>query len=187
MENKKLIFNKNNLFFTSDTHFYHNNILKYDNRPFVSIEEMNSKIIENWNSIVLKDDIVFHLGDFAFTNISNMKNILSQLNGDIYYVLGNHDDKKIFNKLSDRFKLISNYLEIFVKEDTYGQVIVLSHYPFLEWNKKHIKSWNLHGHCHGTLQYKQNYQLDVGICNNNYFPISYNQIKQNIQCQKFIN
>jgi calcineurin-like phosphoesterase family protein len=55
-----------NIFFTSDTHFYHTNIIKYCNRPFSSVEEMNQKLIENWNNTISEHDTIFHLGDFMF-------------------------------------------------------------------------------------------------------------------------
>ena len=68
MKEQEFIFDssKQKIFFTSDTHFWHVNIIKYCNRPFETIEEMNETIIEKWNSKISKDDIVFNLGDFAF-------------------------------------------------------------------------------------------------------------------------
>ena len=58
-------FDGNKVFFTSDTHFYHGNIIRFCNRPFKSVEMMNETIISNWNNTVGQDDIVFHLGDFC--------------------------------------------------------------------------------------------------------------------------
>ena len=86
-----------NIFFTSDTHFWHDNIIKFCNRPFNSIEEMNDTIIENWNKVVGKNDIVFHLGDFCFCGSDKFKDIIERLNGYIYLILGNHDWKTIKN------------------------------------------------------------------------------------------
>lgn len=65
--------NEQNIFFTSDTHFWHENIIKFCNRPFSSVEEMNDTIIENWNKVVGENDIVFHLGDFVFVVLTNLK------------------------------------------------------------------------------------------------------------------
>ena len=80
-----------NIFFTSDTHFWHNNVIKFCNRPFSSIEEMNDTIIENWNRVVDKNDIVIHLGDFCFCGSDKFKELVEKLNGRIYLILGNHD------------------------------------------------------------------------------------------------
>ena len=83
MKNMELKYNSNdvNLFFTSDTHFWHSNIIKYCNRPFMDIEEMNEEIIKRWNDKIEKDDLVFHLGDFAFCGPSQYKTLLERLNG----------------------------------------------------------------------------------------------------------
>lgn len=79
------------IFFTSDTHFCHKNIISYAGRPFFSTEEMDKALIENWNSVVPEDGIVFHLGDFCFGGNTQWKTIRKKLNGKIYLILGNHE------------------------------------------------------------------------------------------------
>lgn len=69
------------IYFISDTHFYHKSIISYCHRPFYSIEEMNKKLIENWNNIIEEDDIVYFLGDFSFANVEQTKDIYNQLKG----------------------------------------------------------------------------------------------------------
>ena len=81
------------VFFTSDTHWGHVNIIRFCSRPFISVEEMNDVLIQNWNNVVPKDGIIFHLGDFAFGGSQLWNDVLSKLNGHIYLILGNH---KIF-------------------------------------------------------------------------------------------
>lgn len=83
-------FSGSGVYFTSDTHFNHNSILKFCNRPFETIEEHDNKLIENWNSVVGLDDTVFHLGDFCFGGAPKWKEIRSQLNGHIILIVGNH-------------------------------------------------------------------------------------------------
>ena len=78
--------------FSSDTHFDHKNIIKYCGRPFKTVEEMNEKIIENWNKTVKEDDIVFFLGDLAFRG--KIKDFKKRLNGQIIHIKGNHDSSK---------------------------------------------------------------------------------------------
>lgn len=72
-----------NLFFTSDTHFYHESIIRFCNRPFETVEEMNETLIQNWNDTVPADGIVFHLGDFAFGGSKEWNGILDRLNGQM--------------------------------------------------------------------------------------------------------
>ena len=85
-------FNKDKLFFTSDLHFYHKNIIDFCSRPFENIEHMNAMLIKNWNSVVQPDDDVIIAGDFMFSsNLEYLENILNQLNGTKWLVLGNHD------------------------------------------------------------------------------------------------
>jgi calcineurin-like phosphoesterase family protein len=80
-----------NIYITSDDHFYHNNIIQYCNRPFASVEEMNSTLIHNWNNVVRPDDIVFNLGDFCLGSSDKVKDTLFQLNGHVILIMGNHD------------------------------------------------------------------------------------------------
>jgi calcineurin-like phosphoesterase family protein len=75
-------------FFTADTHFFHARIIGYCTRPFKTVEEMNEKIIANWNQAVKPEDVVFHLGDFAF---KDHKELLNRLNGTVVFIRGNHD------------------------------------------------------------------------------------------------
>ena len=82
---------EDNLFFTSDTHFFHKNIIRFCQRPFNDMDDMQEKLISNWNNTVPKDGIVFFLGDFAFGNSTEWIKIINQLNGYIYFILGNHD------------------------------------------------------------------------------------------------
>lgn len=81
-------------FVIADTHFGHKNIIKYGNRPFADVDEMREEIIERWNSVVKKDDIVYHLGDFSMTHTKDdIINLVNRLNGRIVLIMGNHDTK----------------------------------------------------------------------------------------------
>ena len=79
-----------NLFFISDLHFSHANIINLANRPFKDVLEMNKTLIENWNNTVSKSDTVFILGDFCFGQASVWEKLLRQLNGNKVLILGNH-------------------------------------------------------------------------------------------------
>ena len=180
---------KNNIFFTSDTHFQHTNIIKYAQRPYSDAEEMNEDLIKRWNSVVGKNDIVFHLGDFMFGNINRFWEFRSRLNGKIYLVHGNHDYKLMQEgNIEEGFELIASQLNICVD----GQKIYLNHFPMLTFDGiyKEKPSWELFGHVHSNKEHpgtspdisRLNYllptQYDVGIDNNNYTPVSFNQVKE---------
>jgi len=78
-----------NVWFTSDSHFGHANIVKYCSRPFKNVNNMDHCLINNWNSVVKDNDLVIHLGDFSFQS----GNYLPHLKGNILLVKGNHDNK----------------------------------------------------------------------------------------------
>jgi calcineurin-like phosphoesterase family protein len=141
------------IYFTGDHHFDHGNIIKYANRPFININDMNRVLINNWNSIVTKDDIVFHLGDFSFNETHKF---LDELLGEIYFVKGNHD-KQLINCLGvSRTPAIRD-----IKIDGYPP-ITLCHFSMRVWNKSHFGAYCLFGHSHGTLEpYKKS--VDVGV------------------------
>jgi len=187
----------NKLFFTSDTHFFHTNIIEYANRPFANVEDMNDEIIRNWNDTVPKDGIIYHLGDFALGNQTETLNILNRLNGQIYLIRGNHE-KTVMSKqfLRSKFAGIFDYvceLNVDDPEATYvsgngKQLIVLSHYAFEVWRNSHHGSWHLHGHSHNTLPTPDDkLRLDVGVDNPlcDFYPISYNRVKEHMKTKKF--
>lgn len=78
----------------SDTHFHHTNIIKYCDRPYKDVNDMNKSLVKNWNNVVGKSDIVYHLGDFSMScNINCLRDLVSKLNGKIVLVMGNHDTR----------------------------------------------------------------------------------------------
>lgn len=192
-------FEKQNIFFISDLHVGHKNVIKFDKRPFADVDEMHHTLIKNWNNVVGPDDIVYFLGDLSFSRDSLTKWFVSSIQGKIYAICGNHDKMKDLIKL-DRFEDVHEYgTEIGIKDEdslqargTQGyQKIVLSHYPILSWNKSHYGSWMIHGHTHGNLiQSQQEYYkrkvIDVGCNCIDYTPISYGEVKE-IMSKKSIN
>ena len=178
------------LFFTSDSHFNHANILTYCNRPFENVQLMNEALIRNWNSVVTAEDEIWHLGDFALGgDVNAARNILHRLNGKKNFILGNHDNivrNGFLNLFENRDFLKSNKYfynlqEIIVPDEEMDikQKIVLCHFPLESWHHAHHGAWHLHGHCHGTLPSGEHQaRLDVGVDVHNYTPISYEDIKK---------
>lgn len=173
-------------FFTSDLHFFHKNIVKYCNRPW-SVEGQTEELIKRWNSKVGMFDEVYCLGDFAFTNkIDETEVLIRRLNGDITFVRGNHDDKRLWKDLSRRgipnLSGVHDYYELKIDRNK----ICMSHYPMAVWNNCHHGSWMLHGHSHGS--YRGNGKiLDVGIDNHPDFQVfSYDEVKEYMANQEFV-
>lgn len=154
--------------FTSDEHHNHKNILRYQNRPFSSIEEMNQTLINNHNSVVSPNDTVIHAGDFAFGSYETVQKIIKQLNGNNIFLIGSHDSWMKNNKY--------NYLW---ESSIEGQYVVVCHYAMLVWPKSHYGSIQLFGHSHSKLKHPLlGKQYDVGVDNNNFYPVSFEQIKK---------
>ena len=95
----------NEIYFTSDTHFDHSNIIKYCSRPFKDVNHMNQLLITRWNETVPENGHVYHLGDFAFHNsVEQLEALRSRLNGKITLILGNHDNFKVYDKARHLFE-----------------------------------------------------------------------------------
>ena len=138
-------FNAEHTFFTSDTHFNHANIIKFCNRPFKDVEQMNDVMIANWNSVIGKDDTVFHLGDFCLGSAAEWTKILDRLNGKIYLIMGNHDLKNIRQGFISRFEHVAMQMRIEIGKKR----IYLCHYPFLCFEGSYKDDvWQLFGHVH---------------------------------------
>jgi len=166
------------VYFTSDNHFGHNNILQLGKgRPFDSLSEMEEAMIENWNRVVQKGDRIYHLGDFSFkAKQDHIDSILRKLNGDKFLISGNHDSKAVLK--SQHWSQVWQYREISIE----GQKIILSHYPFQEWNRSWHGSWHLHGHCHGNLAWTPTIKrLDIGVDCYDFTPVSFEKIKEDME------
>lgn len=179
-----------NIFFISDTHFGHANMLKFTNydgsrmRPFNSIEELDELMIENWNKVVGPNDRIYHLGDVVY-KCKNRDQIMSRLNGKKVLVKGNHDKDqlgwymKYFEDIRGTFHIDGNYL--------------LSHFPIHPDSKGRFVR-GLHGHIHAQTVKKPIYQSSIiktiigkepdpwyrNCCVevNNYSPIPFEVIKE---------
>jgi calcineurin-like phosphoesterase family protein len=168
--------------FTSDTHFGHANILKYDSRPFATIEEHDESLIERWNAVVSSGDVVYHLGDVAWHSRISMPidMLLARLHGTKILILGNHDAGPV--EKAKGWAKVTPYLEI----SEGGQKIVLFHYRMVVWNRSHHGSWALHGHSHGTLPVNlQAKTFDVGTMCWEYRPISFDEVAEEMQRHSF--
>lgn len=193
-----------NIWFTADNHFGHENIIKFCDRPFESVEEMDRVLIENWNKVVRPTDAVYHLSDFTLGWVLEAKRYFRQLNGHIK-VLSNlwHHDKRWLQdieRVSDFDKIgvldisessSTHYynlveilpplvvLEIEGMGSSEGRplAITLCHYPLAVWDRKHYGAWHLCAHTHKHIE-SGDFILNVGVDCQNYYPISFGGVLQ---------
>lgn len=177
-----------NIWFTSDSHFCHNRIVEYANRPWLQ-ENNTSELIERWNARVGLMDDVYSLGDFAFIypkKLDQLVDIIKQLNGNIHFIRGNHCDKRTWQLLEDHGVIHAAWIKDYHEMKVQGQDIVLSHYPMEVWRNSHHGSWMLHGHCHGSLP-PRGKRLDVGIDNHPDFQVwSWQEICEHMAKQQMV-
>jgi len=125
----------------SDCHFWHKNIIDYEKRPFSSVEEMNETLINNWNSVVKKDDTIINLGDFAFCGKEKAIDILNKTNGYKILIMGNHDKGR-----NHIWWMDVGFNEVYKYPIIYDKFYILSHEPM--YMMKDMPYVNCHGHTH---------------------------------------
>ena len=160
-----------NVFLISDTHFGHANIIKYADRPFDTVEEMNEVMVENWNSVVKQGDKVYHLGDVTMN--SKSLDILSRLNGRKVLIKGNHDIQKL-KFYTPHFYDIRGSHEL----DNF----VLTHIPVSDTQKLRYKG-NIHGHTH-EKNLEDPWYFNVSVEQINYTPIAFDEIIKDTRWNK---
>lgn len=172
------------VWFTSDQHFGHRNIIQYCNRPFADTFAMDNWIINSWNEVVSDNDIVFILGDITmFPDAHKIKKYLDQLKGkEIYIIPGNHDKvEKGFRLLDGRYKICHDIVQVMFNN---GIKVQLSHCPLMTWPGRDKRTYHFYGHIHSgprSSGYDSNlpfysYMYDVGVDNNDFYPIELNDI-----------
>ena len=139
----------------------------------MTVEQMDEVIIENWNSVVNRKDLVYILGDFAWKNHSSY---LHKLNGSKILIKGNHDFMN--QKTLSLFREVTPLKDIKIEKVK----VTLCHYAMMSWNCSFHGSWALYGHSHGNLSHP-GLAMDVGVDCNNYTPVSWVQVKEKM-CDK---
>lgn len=190
------------IWFTSDHHFYHKNVIRYCNRPFKSLEEMHEELIRRHNSLVDPSDTVYMLGDISFSGPQGTKKILDRMDGSKILIRGNHD--KGANEYFLKHKIyeeIYDSVEIFIANTN----VILCHYPYAptKWEKARHKlrnfwkfwrrekynelrfmerrpkdqgAWLLHGHVHNAWKTKRK-QINVGVDRWDFYPVPLDTIE----------
>jgi len=190
------------IYFTSDLHIGHENVMSFSNRPFKDLDHMHKVLINNFNAIVPKFGVTYFLGDIGLTRADTVKEVVEQLNGTKILILGNHD--RGYNSMyTAGFDVVMHGATLQIA----GETATLTHCPlrglFREntegmkgaidgenWHKesKHYNystqdrgQFHLHGHIHspngGKSKKIEGKQYDVGVDANNYRPVSISKIE----------
>ena len=172
------------IYYTSDLHLGHKNILRLSDRPFADLDEMHQTIRDNWNSIVTDKDEVYILGDVAFKLNEEINSLIASLKGRKHLIIGNHDKKFLGKeKFRAHFETIQHYLEI---EDS-GRTVILFHYPIAEWDGFYHDTYHLYGHIHNTtgnltddiitkIKSKGHNMFNVGVDVNDFVPVTLDRL-----------
>lgn len=201
------------IYFTSDWHLGHANVINFSKRPFTDLDNMHAALISNFNKIVTPDSVTYFLGDIVFLGSEKSKELIDQLNGTKILVLGNHD-KGVESSYNSGFDVVLNSATIFIEQEK----VTLSHYPLVGLyrentekmkNRTEGEGWHgefrhtaagftvknegqfhLHGHIHspnsGQSTRTLGRQFDVGVDANNYRPVHIGEIASWISKTKYL-
>lgn len=179
--------------FTADTHFGHNNIIRYSGRPFADVDAMNASLVDRWNAVVAPEDEVWHLGDVVMGRREETLRYVGRLNGTIHLVAGNHDKcwgrsrqaarkpdwyrEQVQVHLEAGFTSIQDEATI----EIHGRPLLLSHFPYAGDHTEQDRyrearptdqgHWLLHGHVHESWR-QRGRQINVGGDAWDYEPVS---------------
>lgn len=202
MSDDKNIFK--NIFFTSDWHVGHQNVIRFDSRPFKDLDHMHRVLINNYNSAVRPQDVCYFLGDMGMTKSEVLARLVSELNGTKILILGNHD-KGVNAMYRVGFDVVAYSATLYVanervtlthcplrgvwREDTTGMKNSPQDEPWhgasressLRFSVEDEGQFHLHGHIHspngGKSQRTLGRQMDVGVAANQYRPVSVSQVE----------
>jgi calcineurin-like phosphoesterase family protein len=169
------------IYFTSDTHFGHANIIRHCNRPFATVESMDAALLDAINQRVGPEDTLYHLGDFCFRSGDPDRYRAAMRCKHVVLILGNHDprtkDGRPKEKFAGLFKDVRDLMRIEVEHEGVERTIVMCHYALRVWEKSHHGAWHLFGHSHGSLpDDPAALSWDVGVDANAFTPLSVEDI-----------
>lgn len=159
-------------------HFFHSNIIRFCNRPYNSVDEMNDDLIKRWNNKVLTTDTVYFLGDFAMGkyNKTQLIEIFDSLNGIKHLIFGNHDHSDVKSLPWVTQRDMHN-----IKDG--GTTVAMCHYPMRDWYNKFHGSYHLFGHTHNTIPNLPR-ACDVGVdAWEDMTPVTLEEIKEKLDKQ----
>lgn len=165
---------KRDIWFTSDTHFGHKNIISFCDRPFSSVEELDEVLIQNWNSVVKQGDLVYHLGD-VFMGPNNQDKhhyTMGRLNGSKRLIVGNHDDIPYLSAGGW-------FQKVMMWRVWHDKPLVFSHVPIhqdsIQKRILDVGGVNVHGHTHNMGSPEGPYK-SVCVELTNYTPVNLEEL-----------
>ena len=169
-------------YFIADLHLGHESVIEFGARPFANVDEMNEKLIVNWNDKVTDDDDVFIIGDLFFRcKVPEAIAMVRRLKGKKHLIIGNHDFKYLKTvEFRDLFVEIESLYEM----DLDGERLVLCHYPIAEWNGYFRGAWHIYGHIHNAKNPAYDYMrtleraLNAGAEVVGYAPVTFEELKK---------
>lgn len=170
------------ILYTSDLHFGHKNVILFDHRPFLDVDEMDRTLIALWNMRVQKDDTVYILGDFCYKSSRAPEWYLRQLKGHKILVIGNHDGSTLDNPKAMHYFEDAKPMMHVIDGDRQVQ---LCHFPIAEWNGEGHGSWHVYGHIHNRKAAAYEYMrtkdraLNAGCMLNGFAPVSFDELIRN--------
>lgn len=176
---------KHKVFFYSDPHYAHKNIIKYCNRQWndgkdgngeiivtdSNVQEMNASLVSRYNEVVSNDDTVYFLGDVSFGKQENVKEFISQLNGKKLLIKGNHD------RYSNDVYIGAGFSWVYDRPILVKDFIILSHAP-LQFLNSNCPFYNVYGHVHDSDMYQTWTRCSCCACveRHGYKPVSLDEV-----------
>lgn len=170
------------IYYISDLHIGHKSAIRFDERPFADMDEMEREIIRRWNEKVTSEDDVYILGDVFYRYKGRPADFLRKLRGRLHLITGNHDYGLLKDEEALSFFADVDKLRMIKDND---RSVVLCHYPLITWNMKHFGSYHVYGHVHRNIgeetlfMMKQERAFNAGCMINGYVPCTLEELEQN--------
>lgn len=173
------------IYYTSDLHLGHKNIIRHCQRPFESIDKMDEVLIRNWNQKVSDSDHIYIVGDFIFrAPKGNIEWYFNVLKGHKHLIVGNHDRSWIKQAKGELYGLESVDNLLFVNDKT--RIAILCHYPMMTWPGANKGAWMVYGHIHANTHMdfwpfilQNNHMVNAGVDVNNFEPVTLEEMIEN--------
>ena len=169
-----------NIWFSADLHLGHTNIIKYCSRPFGTAEEMNGRILENFNSVIRPGDPLYLVGDLCWSSFNAKGWLMLLKTQELHLILGNHDcdgsGKPLKHIPVEMFRSVQHVKRITPD----GEQVFMCHYPMVSWRNRSHGALHLYGHVHGNYTSSVR-AMDVGVDTNGFMPYNWEDVRARLK------